>query len=314
MATQKQRLGRGLETIIGSGISPSAKQSTVKTIDARTATETPITSKQEGEALQNVQIHAVVPNPYQPRKDITSEGLKELKESIRSEGLLQPIVVRRKGKEYELIAGERRWRACKELGHMTVLVRVMEVSDSSSAVLALIENLQRSDLNVVEVALGYASLMRDFDLTQEVVADRLGKARASIANTVRILNLDREIQGYLSKGLLSFGHAKVLLSVEDAEAQLALARRIISESMNVRDTEAAIARLKQQQSLKPEIQKKKLSTAQPSNACKSFQEKFTAWIKLPVLIENTSKKNKIVIEYRTDKDLQHLLIKLGIRD
>ena len=165
--------------------------------------------------FQEIPVHLVEPSPYQPRKDMDAGQLNELAESIRAEGLLQPVVVRQVGEKFQLIAGERRWRAFQQLKIKTIPARILEASDASSATLTLIENLQREGLNPIDEAYGYASLIRDFDLTQEQASERVGRGRATVANSLRLLSLDAEIQGYLAKGLLSVGHAKVLLGVED---------------------------------------------------------------------------------------------------
>jgi len=228
MAASKSRLGRGLGGIIaGGGAKKTPAKKTVKKAAPAPAKKEPEVLKAAG-PFREIPVSAIVPNPYQPRREIDPAHIQELANSIASEGLLQPIVVRpTKKNEFELIAGERRWRAHQKLGLKAIMARVMEATDSSSAVISLIENLQREGLNPIEEALGYASLMKDFDLTQEAVSDRIGRPRASIANTLRLLALDREIQGYLAKGMLSTGHAKVLLGVEDASQRLILARRAI---------------------------------------------------------------------------------------
>jgi len=184
MATPpKKSLGRGLGSLIGGGV--------VKPAAPALVAAAPVAP---GLQLQELLLTSIVPNPRQPRRDFDDAQVKELADSIRSEGLLQPIVVRKVKDGYELIAGERRFRAFKLIGQKTITARILEASDASSAVLALIENLQRADLNAIDEALGFASLMRDFSLTQEAVADRLGKPRASIANSVRLLALDNELQ------------------------------------------------------------------------------------------------------------------------
>ena len=187
--------------------------------------------------FQEIPVGLIEPSPYQARREIPAEQLHELAESIRSEGLLQPIVVRRHGDRFQLIAGERRWRAFQQLNIKSIPARVAQASDASAAALGLIENLQREGLNPIEEAQGYASLLRDFDLTQETVAERVGKSRAAVANSLRLLSLDAEIQGYIAKSLLSTGHAKVLLGVEDAAQRSVLARRIVAEGLSVRATE-----------------------------------------------------------------------------
>src|SRR5277367_5194429 len=222
---QKSRLGRGLGGLIAAS-KPFP-----------TASVAPVSHVPAAPGYLEIQVHLVEPSPYQARREIADEQLAELAESIRSEGLLQPIVVRRQGDKFQLIAGERRWRAFQLLKIRSIPARVVEASDASAASIGLIENLQREGLNPIEEALGFASLVRDFDLTQETAAERVGKSRASVANTLRLLALDAEIQGYISKDLLSVGHAKVLLSVEDAGSRSVLARRVIEEGLSVRATE-----------------------------------------------------------------------------
>ena len=187
MTNSKKRLGRGLGGLISGAASSTPKESTasksvVKEAKKRTATTAEFPASTE---YREIAIKDLEANPYQPRREIDLKQVEELAESIRSEGLLQPVVVRPKGKKYELIAGERRLHAFKFLKRKKVPARVIDVNDASSATLALIENLQRENLNPIEEALGYASLVRDFDLTQEAVAERIGKGRASVANALR---------------------------------------------------------------------------------------------------------------------------------
>src|SRR5271157_3504705 len=222
---KKSRLGRGLGALI------SAAKPSMPVLGAHIAHLPP------AQGYMDIQVHLVEPSPYQPRREIASEQLAELAESIRSEGLLQPIVVRRHGDKFQLIAGERRWRAFQLLKIRTIPARVVDASDASSASIGLIENLQREGLNPIEEAQGFASLVRDFDLTQETAAERVGKSRASVANSLRLLALDAEIQGFIAKNLLSVGHAKALLAIEDAARRTVLARRVIEEGLSVRQAE-----------------------------------------------------------------------------
>ena len=209
-APSKSRLGRGLGGLIAAA-KPAAPAAAA--VPAPAAPAAPTAGGLQG--YQEIAVTAIEPSPYQARREITGEQLQELAESIRSEGLLQPVVVRRVGEKFQLIAGERRWRAFQLLKIKQIPARVADASDASAAALGLIENLQREGLNPIEEAHGYASLVRDFDLTQETAAERVGKSRAAVANALRLLALDAEIQGYLAKSLLSPGHAKVLLGVED---------------------------------------------------------------------------------------------------
>jgi ParB family chromosome partitioning protein len=196
-----------------------------------------------GEEAVQVPIHDILPNPYQPRMDFAEEDLAELADSLRRDGLLQPPVVRRKGDgRYELIAGERRLRAARLAGFQTVPVVVRNCTDQQAMVLALVENLQRKDLNPIETAQAYHRLLKEFGLTQEALAERVGKDRSSVANIMRLVHLPTDIQQDIAAGRLTTGHAKVLLGLADQEEQLRLARRIVAESLSVRQAEQAAAR------------------------------------------------------------------------
>jgi ParB family chromosome partitioning protein len=267
-------------------------------------------------------VSAIVPSPYQARKEIAPEQLQELAESIRAEGLLQPVVVRKQpdGK-YQLIAGERRWRAFQLLKIKTIPARLVSAGDASSATLGLIENLQREGLNPLEEAYGYASLIRDFDLTQEQTAERVGKPRASVANSLRLLSLDGELQGYVGKGLLSVGHAKVLLGVEDAAQRALLARRVIEEGLSVRATEHLVQarRLSAAASAagapaagdSAKGAPKKLNPADAA-AIASIEKRLTSHLGARVAVKHSGKKGQILIPYAGNDDLQRILEKLGI--
>jgi len=229
------------------------------------------------------------------------EALRELAESIQSEGLLQPIVVRRvedaeagaTGVRYQLVAGERRWRAFQGLNLKAIPARVVEAGDASSAALGLIENLQRDGLNPIEEAHGFASLIRDFDLTQEAAADRVGRSRASVANTLRLLSLDEELQGYLAKGLLSTGHAKVLLGVADSAQRALLARRVIEEGLSVRATERLVQELEKTSSAAPRAggrAAKRGGAARDAEAVAAIEQKLTSQLGARVAVLHTPKK------------------------
>ena len=218
---------------------------------------------------------------------------------------MQPIVVRKVPQGFELIAGERRLRAFRHLGIKVVPARVLEVNDAASAVLALVENLQRADLNPVDEALGVASLMRDFKLTQDAVADRLGKPRATVANSVRLLQLDREVLGYLSKGQLSAGHAKVLLGLEQAAQQVQAARRIVQDELSVRATEKLVRQL---QAPRPGDRRRRVA-----QALEDVQRRLTTHLAAPVQVQRRGAKGVISIRYSGDEDLQRILEKLGLK-
>ncbi|MDP0498752.1 MAG: ParB/RepB/Spo0J family partition protein [Verrucomicrobiota bacterium JB022] len=307
MSTAKKRLGRGLGSLISGGIAVTQPSTPAAAEIAKVEQEAP---RAIPTGLMEIAIEQVEPNPHQPRKEFDEELLEELAESIRSEGLLQPIVVRRVGSMFQLIAGERRWRACKLVGMKRIPARVMEVSEASSAVLSLIENLQRADLNPLEEAVGYASLMRDFDLTQEAVAERLGKGRATIANSLRLLQLDREIQGYLARGLISVGHAKALLGVEDTDERIWLARHVIERSLSVRQTENLVQQQRQRRTTAP---REKGVTAAEAAAVESFQKEIASYLNTQVQLKHHARKGRIVIDYYGNDDLRRILERMGIQ-
>ncbi len=307
-AAPKSRLGRGLGSLIAKA-TPAPAAAPASTPVASTPAAAPAPAGAPG--YLEIAVHMIEPSPYQARREIPPEQLSELAASISSEGLLQPIVVRKAGDKYQLIAGERRWRAFQQLKLKTIPARIVEAGNASSAALGLIENLQREGLNPIEEAHGYASLIRDFDLTQESASDRVGKGRATVANTLRLLSLDAEIQGYVGKNLLSVGHAKVLLGVTDAAQRTVLSRRIIEEGLSVRSTEKLVQAGKSTPSAAPTHKARKLP-AKESEAVASIEKKLTSHLGARVAVLHTPKKGRIVIEYRGNDDLQRVLEKLGI--
>lgn len=298
---KKNSLGRGLGSLIGAGA--GAKPGATPPAAQPITSSTPVPAQPAG--IQDVPVASVAPNPRQPRREFDEAGIAELAESIRAEGLMQPIVVRKLASGFELIAGERRLRAFRRLGIKVIPARVLEVSDSASAVLALVENLQRADLNPVDEALGVASLMRDFKLTQDAVAERLGKPRATVANSVRLLQLDREVLGYLSKGQLSAGHAKVLLGLEQAAQQVQAARRIVQDDLSVRATEKLVRQL---QAPRPGDRRRRVA-----QALEDVQKRLTTHLAAPVQVQRRGGKGVISIRYAGDEDLQRILEKMGLR-
>ncbi|HWF59825.1 MAG TPA: ParB/RepB/Spo0J family partition protein [Nitrospira sp.] len=191
--------------------------------------------------VQRVRIENIVPNRYQPRHTFPQEELAELAASIKESGVLQPIMVRRKGDGiYELIAGERRWRASKEAGLETIPVVIRNCSDQESLLLALVENLQREDLNPMETARAYARMMNEFDLTQDAIAAKVGRDRSSVANFVRLIHLHPEVQELVERGTLTTGHAKALLGIQSAEEQLRIGKMVVAGTFSVRETEKLV--------------------------------------------------------------------------
>jgi ParB family transcriptional regulator, chromosome partitioning protein len=225
----KPALGRGLGALLGSP--PAAP----KPIPAAATTPT-------AEGIRQVPLKQIRPCPFQPRKDFSEEALQELADSIREQGLVQPLIVRQTGSDFELIAGERRWRAAQLIGLPDVPVLVREADDRTALELALIENLQRENLNPLEEALGFSQLIEQFHLTQEEAALRVGKSRAAVANALRLLKLPPEVQDNVRAGQLSVGHAKVILGLASAADQSAAADRVLAGVLNVRQTEELVAR------------------------------------------------------------------------
>lgn len=329
MVDKNSSLGRGLGALIAKGSTRTTDALKKAKIEAKkqvakpsvkkvsVAKKTPIVKKgvsgevvaeQSVSPYQDVLINLIDANPYQPRMEFHDEDLKELAASIASEGLLQPIVVRQKGERYELIAGERRLRAVQLLKLSTIAVRVIQASDASSAVLSLIENLQRENLNPIDESMGYASLMRDFDLTQEEVAQRVGKARATVANSLRLMQLEQEIQGYVSKSMVSVGHAKVLLGVENSAQRMLLARRVIEEGLSVRQLEEIMQQLKRPSGSRAVL----LPTATVQTAViRDLQKQLSVHLNSKVLLQHGPNKGKLVITYQGNEDLYRLLEKIG---
>ena len=191
-------------------------------------------------SIQEVDIQLIHSNPFQPRLQMSNENLEELTESIKVHGILQPIILRPEGIGYEIVAGERRWRAAQNAGLSTIPAIIEEVDEQERIEIALIENLQREDLNPLDLAKGIQRLMLDFKLTQENISKRLGKKRPTIANILRLLDLPQEIQALLENNSISFGHARAILAIEDQEKQIQLVERIIRENLTVREVEEIV--------------------------------------------------------------------------
>jgi ParB family chromosome partitioning protein len=325
MAASKKRLGRGLGALISGGLKaepeekkpagqPAAKggrKAATRSSARKPASRPEAKARKESAGFDEIPVSAIDPNPFQPRREFLEEQLSELAESIRSEGLLQPIVVRETNGRYQLVAGERRWRAFQLIKQKTIPARVITAGDFSSASMALIENLQRENLNPIEEASGYASLIRDFNLTQEKVAERVGKARASVANALRLLQLDSEIQGYLSKDLLSTGHAKVLLGLDSAEERLVVARRVIEQGISVRETERLVQTARAPRS-GGKSGGRRIPPAEQA-AIADIERRLGSHLNARVVLKHAPKKGHIQIEYQGNDDLQRILEKVGMK-
>lgn len=234
----KPALGRGLGALLA-GSPSSASAPTAPLVSAPTAVA-PLDSR---DRVRRVALDKIRPSPLQPRKEFAAEALRELADSIREQGIISPLVVRERNGYFELIAGERRWRASQLLNLTEVPVITREADDRSVLELALIENLQRENLNPLEEALGYAQLAEQFQLTQEQIATKVGKSRAVVANALRLLKLPAQVQTFLREARISVGHAKVILGLADGELQSLAAERVIKDGLNVRQTEGLVAKL-----------------------------------------------------------------------
>ena len=254
-----------------------------------------------------IKLSLIEPNREQPRKKFDEEQLAELAESIKQYGVLQPLLVQKKGTFYEIIAGERRWRAAKMAGLKEVPVVLREYSKQESMEIALIENVQRSDLNPIEEALAYDSLVKEFGLTQEEIASRVSKNRATITNTMRLLKLDQQIQEMLIQGMLSSGHARALLPLEKKELQLKAAKMILDGSLSVRETERLVKRLtKESGDEKKEKQKEK--DEKLSLIYQNLEERMKHVMGTKVSIHNKDKnKGRIEIEYYSEAELERIV-------
>jgi ParB family transcriptional regulator, chromosome partitioning protein len=286
MSEQKQRrLGRGLEALIGSVNSGA------------TATE-----------LQRIPVSRIRPNPYQPRREFDAAELSELESSIRANGLLQPISVRRSGDSYELIAGERRLRAVGRLGWNEVPAIVRDFDDRTLLVLALVENLQRTDLNPLEEARGYQRLLEEFSLTHQGVADAVGRDRTTVTNLLRLLALPDSIQRFVEAGQLSAGHAKALLVITDVRAMIELANTVVAQGMSVRQTE------QRARSLKPEpapdtaaLTARKPDSARRDPAAARIEDELRRYLQTDVQLQlSGAEKGVIRISFYSSEDLDRL--------
>jgi ParB family chromosome partitioning protein len=257
----------------------------------------------ERDPVSEAELSELRPNPYQPRKNFDDESLQELSESIRQHGIVQPLVVRKSIRGYEIVAGERRFRAAKLAGLERVPIVVKEFTDEQMMEIALVENLQREDLNPMEVAHAYQKLMKHLSITQEELAERVGKSRPHVANFLRLLQLPPEIQDDVSRGTLSMGHARALLGLKDPELMKKLAEKVIKEQASVRQLEEWVQQLNQ---AAPKKEKTARST-ETSPKIKRYEEMLQEAFSTPVRIKHGRKKGRIEIEYYSEKELERLV-------
>lgn len=294
-----------LGTPLGSLLSTSFIEEPRTYIIAESETEQVLTAVKgkDRQVLSYLSLEKLQRSPYQPRKDFDQDALNELADSIRAQGVLQPIVVRpaQDGKHYEIIAGERRWRAAQlaELSEVPVIIR--DVSDETALALAIIENLQREDLNPLEEAMGFERLMSEFHLTHQDLANVVGKSRAAVTNLLRLLSLRPEVKTMLEHNDLEMGHAKALLGLEEAK-QVEVARVVVARGLSVRQTEALVRQVQQHQDIPPEAAK------QPDPDVVALEQRLSEVLCAKVLIQHGAKgKGKLVITYSSLDELDGIL-------
>ncbi|MDD5691584.1 MAG: ParB/RepB/Spo0J family partition protein [Candidatus Omnitrophica bacterium] len=263
--------------------------------------EKAVESAAHKEEIIYVQSGQIKPNPFQPREDFDQQSIEELAQSIKEKGVIQPLLVRRRGDNYELIAGERRLRAASSLGLKEIPIIVREVSDQDSLELALIENIQREGLNPIEEAHAYQHLLDKFNVTQEKISEVLGKARVTITNTLRLLKLPHEIQDEMKKGRISFAHGRALLEVEDANQQRRFAQDIISKGLSVRELESLL------KSIRPKIAKRKIGAGLREPIVAILEEQLQHALATKVRISKRKKRGHINIEFYSQEDLERIV-------
>ena len=293
MAVRKSGLGKGLDTLIPEKIITNERKKDEQQVDIK------------------IKISKVEPNRDQPRKKFEEDGLIELSESIKQFGILQPIIVQEKDGYYQIIAGERRWRAAKLVGLKEVPVIIRKYTDQEIVEISLIENIQRENLNPIEEAIAYQRLLNEFNLKQDEVAERVSKSRTTVTNTMRLLKLDKRVQNMVIEDMLSSGHARTLLSLEDNELQYTLANKIFDEKLSVRETEKLIKKINNEKiSEKESIKdiKKESKDDKLELIYKDLAEKIKSIMGTKVNITpKSNNKGKIEIEYYSNEDLERIM-------
>lgn len=282
---KKSGLGKGLSAILSDKYDSQALESL---------------ENSDSSQVVELKIVDVEPNKDQPRKEFDKEKLDELADSISKHGVIQPIIVTKKGSTYQIVAGERRWRASKQAGLKKIPAIVRDYDEIKVMEVALIENLQREDLNPVEEALGYKSLMDNFSLTQDKISERVGKSRSAVANSLRLLNLPEKVLKMLEKGEISTGHAKVILSVANKNEQVQIAELVAEKQMTVRETESFI---KNKSKSKKSASK---MSAEVKMAIKDMENSFSKYFGTKVKIKETNGKGKIEISYYSHDEFERI--------
>ena len=297
MVAKKSGLGKGLDALIPAG----NKKAPVKK-----ETEPVIIEKiVEKKGVETLKITEVEPNREQPRKNFNEDALLELSDSIKQYGVIQPLIVQKKGDHYEIIAGERRWRAAKMAGIKEIPVIIKDYSDQQVMEISLIENIQREDLNTIEEAMAYKNLMEEFHLKQDEIAEKVSKSRTAVTNSMRLLKLDKRVQQMMIDDMISAGHARTLITIEDPDVQYNIATKIFDEKLSVRETEKMVKLIQ-----KPEVKKEKAEKVN-SFIYKDIEEKIKAILGTKVTVDHRSNnKGRISIEYYSNDELERILFLL----
>jgi ParB family transcriptional regulator, chromosome partitioning protein len=288
-------LGKGLGALIGTPAVPAPRD-----------------GADTGERVHRIELASIIPSALQPRKDFQSEALQELVNSIRQHGIIQPLIVRQSGARFELIAGERRFRAAQEIGLTTVPAIIRTANDLEVLELSLIENLQRADLNPIEEAQGYARLANEFSLRQEDIALKMGRSRAAVANALRLLDLHPQVQIWLAQNLISVGHAKVLLALKVPDEQLLAAETVLRRNATVRSTERMVARLLGIGRGRRKGRRGVSDSVATATAVEDLQNRLQEHLATHVTIHHGDQRGRIEIEYYGTDDLHRVVAALGL--
>ena len=297
MATKKRGLGQGIDSLIPNKVNANKETETVK-VNAGS-------EKNETDGIF-VNINKVEPNREQPRKNFDEDSLVDLSESIKQVGVLQPLLVLDKKDYYEIIAGERRWRAAKLAGLKEVPVRIMNLTDQEVVEISLVENIQRENLNPIEEAFAYKRLLTEFNLKQDEVAERVSKSRTAVTNSMRLLKLDERVQQMVIDDMITTGHARALLGIEDVEKQFATAQKIFDENLSVRETEKLVKKIQNNKDIP--VEKKKVSDPAMEAIYHDLEEKMKSILGTKVAInKKDDQKGKIEIEYYSMDELDRII-------
>lgn len=291
MAVAKRGLGKGLDSMIPEKVKKNISKESIN-VEENVSRET------------LVNINEIEPNKGQPRQNFDEDTIQELADSIKQYGIIQPLILQKRDNFYFIIAGERRWRAARLAGLKTVPAIIKDYSPQEIMEIALIENIQREDLNPIEEAIAYQNLIKEFNLKQDEVAERVSKSRVAVTNSMRLLKLDKRVQQMLIDGMISSGHARALLSIEDIELQHQVAQKVFDEKLSVRDTEKTIKSIQNKEKAKEET----AVTKEDSFIYKELEEKIKKIIGTKVYIKKKAKNNgKIEIEYYSYDELERII-------